>query len=329
MKLGLGYVGESRYEIRDSKGNLVREEGYVKNVILDKFLDVIGGAETYYRDCMDGCVVGTGTSVPTIEQVGLDAPVKSVGVLSSAKITEFKPVEGDIYRRTSREAVYRFTGLGNVNLTELGLTSRKDTLTGYNTTRALFKDSSGNNTTLSIKSDETLDIFYKIWLIHDLRDSTGTFNITDGDGVVTEYNYISRVSNALSNTSYGDRILAVGLFMDFTNDTNSNRQSSAGTGDIVGVEGKPGGIIYTQGVYKASQSTSAYVVGTYKKTVHFSMPLDKGNGNIRSMFLHSNAGQWQVRLGTVDGDLPFTKTNKDTAYLGLEVSWGRFVEETT
>ncbi|MFP3366621.1 hypothetical protein R0J93_23535, partial [Pseudoalteromonas sp. SIMBA_148] len=89
---------------------------------------------------------------PSINQTKLDS---FIALASGTNATsDFSYIDnGDNLYRMWEQKRYRFTGINDANISEVGLVSEGTTSsTYYLTTRALIKDSTGNPTSISIKT---------------------------------------------------------------------------------------------------------------------------------------------------------------------------------
>lgn len=301
-------AGEFRYDVLDSDGNIIRSEGWQKNLILNQGLDFFGGANG--NTFNQYCVIGSGNSAPTVTQTQLDAQVKkSLGEQETSSYS-YAPREDNLYV-TWVQRKYRFDGLNNVNITELGLVSQNASSTPFLMTRALLKDTLGNPTSITIKTGEILDVYYRLYKVTDVSDKTYTVNLTDDAGVVTPYNITVRAASV-----GGDR------YVRFTTPnaaTNSNAISHT-SNDLVAITAFPSGTVYVPSVFYPA----VYVAGQYKVNVSMSLPLDKANTPIRSIFLDGYLYIVQVRFGRVSDDAALSKTDKQSLIIPFEVSWGRY-----
>ena len=205
---------------------------------------------------------------------------------------------------------YSFTGLNNVNISEVGLASNySNTTTYYLCTRALIKDSQGNPTTITVLSGEILEVYYKLWSVFDTTDKTGQINVLDGAGNQVAYNYKARLMK-VGNTSYTSYVNS--LSRDW-------KKQYLYSGDLVAITGTPSGELYSSG----SLQVSPYVLGSYKSVYSFEVATSVGNGKIRTYALEV-LGYWQIRFGSVADDSPITKTSTQSLTIPVEVSWGRY-----
>lgn len=314
-------AGEVRCVVRKADGSIKTDTGFQKNLVLNQGLDFFGGNNG--SSMFGRCAVGSGNSTPLITQTSLDVFVASqTGTLYSTKYDYID--DGSNLYKTNQVYRYRFSNIGDVNLSEVGLASQGSTKDNtYLCTRALIKDALGAPTSISIKSDETLDIFYRLWNVHSLLDTKGQINLLDGSGGSIPYNYTVRPA-AVGGTNIGGSAghkNAIGLELYVTNGNNSHYINDGDLGDI---KNAPlGSRIWSSGDSRALPM-EAYIPHSYKRVATCSLPLSSAVGNIRSFLLLSSMGIWQIRYGSVADDSPIFKTAKDTVTMPFEFSWGRY-----
>ena len=268
------------------------------------------------------CVIGSGNSKPVYTQNKLDTAITGVaGADFSSKYDYNAATDGNLYK-TNKVIKYSFSGLNNVNVSELGLASIYINATTYFLcTRALIKDSSGNPATITVLSGEILEIYYKLWIVYDVTDKTGTLNLLDGVGGSTAYNYIARLAgvggtNIGGSAKYGNSTVGLTLLAGAGNNSPSVRN-----GEIDAITGKPTG---TKSEFISSVSTATYISGSYKRQITWSLGISQANFAIRSAIFFTRMGFWQIRFGSVANDSPITKTSTQTLSIPIEVSWGRY-----
>lgn len=321
----LGVAGEVRCVVRSADGKIKTDTGYKRNLILNQGLDFFGGKN---GDSMfNRCAIGSGNTQPTVTQVALDSFIASAtGTLVSTDIA-YTEDETGLYK-TNQVYMYRFAQLGgDVNIAEVGLASQGSTNSDlYLCTRALIKDAVGNATSISVKKDETLDIYYRLWNVHSLADAIGTLDVVDGNGETVAYDYKVRLAgvggtNIGGSSSYKN---AIGRAVVIANGNNSHYIQ---TGDIGTVRNSPAGSAIWSSGDGRTIPTDSYVNGSYKLKATQALALSQAVGNIRSMLIHSSIGIWQIQYGKVNDDSPIVKTAKDTMAIPFEISWGRFEGE--
>ena len=312
MNTNIGMAGEFRCVVKREDDSIKIDTGYQKNLILNQGLDFFGGGNG--DNMMDFCIIGSGNSQPVYTQNKLDAiTTYATGVDFSDKYDYDASRDGNLYK-TNKVRKYTFNGLNDVNISEVGLASEFSSTTDYYLcTRALIKDAQGVPTTMTVLSDEVLEIYYKLWQVFDTTDKVGTINLLDGVGGSVAYNYKLRLC-VVGSSRYSVGGLLKG------DRTDLYALSSIFTGDLDDIKGIPSGLI--SGSYSLTLST--YNMGSYRRTVWYTFTHDSGVGNIRTYVLGTTMGAYQIRFGSVADDSPITKTNTQTLTIPVEVSWGRY-----
>ena len=312
MQTNMGMAGEFRAVVKRADGSTKIDTGYQKNLILNQGLDFFGGVNGSYM--MAYCVIGSGNSQPVYTQNKLDTAVLGVsGANYSTKYDYNASTDGSLYK-TNRVRKYSFSGLSNVNISELGLASTySNTSTYFLCTRALIKDSQGNPTTITVLSGEILEIYYKLWAVYDTTDKTGTLNLLDGVGGSIAYNWKVRLALVTDNLSYTSRL---GYVLTFV----SNRFTTFNTGDLTAITTSPSG----SELNFLSDNLKPYVANSYKRVIETPLTVSEENKAIRSYTLSTSMGTYQIRFGSVANDSPINKTNTQTLSIPVEVSWGRY-----
>lgn len=317
----MGIAGEVRCVVTKADGTITTDTGYHKNLILNQGLDFFGGLNGGAINTT--CVIGSGNSAPAVTQTKLDVFVALTDGVDATSSYEYVDKGDNLYRMWEQKR-YRFTGLANVNISEVGLASQGTTSVNYYlTTRALIKDAQGAPTSISILSGETLDIYYKIHKVVSTSDSHYEFNLLDGSGGSVAYNAVVRP--IMVGTSVWRDITGVAtqfnriwsLKFNFTNQdlsllTYRPEEDQSVFGTVLG-------------------SAGDYTPGTTKIVLTFSLSLNQGNTNIRVFSLMNGSEgvaypffPFQIRFGRVSDDAPITKTANDTLTIPLEISWGRY-----
>lgn len=309
MQANMGVAGEFRCVVKRADGSVKTDTGYQKNLILNQGLDFFGGGNG--SGMMSYCVIGSGNSQPVYTQNKLDTAINGVsGADFSTKYDYDAARDGNLYK-TNKVLQYSFTGLNNVNVSELGLASTYSNATTYFLcTRALIKDSQGNPTTITVLSGEILQVYYKLWAVYDVTDKTGQINLLDGIGGSVAYNWKLRPSE-VGKTVY--------TYIGRKLEKPSNATSSFNTGDLVAITSIPSG---SGSGY--SFVLKPYTSGDYKQVLNLALTIDQENKSIRTIGLATTMGLWQIRFGSVADDSPITKTSTQSLTIPVEVSWGRY-----
>lgn len=269
------------------------------NLITNAGLDRFGVGNPISFICL-----GTSSSTPTNTDTVLGAGL-AASTTSAPKIAPEAPSVSNGYKRTVIYG-YRFSsGVAVGNLTEIGA--------GWGTfpsdyilfSRALIKDGSGNPTTLTVLSDETLDVYYTVFHQPDLTDHE--YDVTL-NGVLTHVT--GRPYNVSGSVSAGlvPRVTALSWM----------RLHDSGLAAITNSppQGIPSPILST--------SFSTYINSEYKRQSTWNVPLNSGNGNIKLISLYTQGSNnldfpgYQFLLDPV-----ITKTSSDIMTVTVEFSWGR------
>ena len=311
MQANMGMAGEFRVVVKRADGSIKTDTGYQKNLILNQGLDFFGGGSG--SDMMQFCVIGSGNSQPVYTQNKLDTAVAGIyGDASSTKYDYNTSTDGNLYK-TNRERKYSFTGLRNVNISEVGLASDYSNISTYFLcTRALIKDNNGNPTTITVLNGEQLEIYYKLWAVFDTTDKTGTLNLLNGVGGSVAYNWKLRLANVTDSYAYTNAGYVLGK--------PTSRYCTFNTGELTGITSKPSG----DGNNYTLDSLASYISGSYKRINSKVLTAEQENKSIRTLTLATTMGTFQIRFGSVANDSPITKTNTQTLTIPIEISWGRY-----
>ena len=316
MQANMGMAGEFRCVVKRADGSTKIDTGYQENLILNQGLDFFGGGKG--DNMMAYCVIGSGNSNPSYAQNKLDTAVMGVyGDISSTKYDYDASRDGNLYK-TNKVCKYSFTGLNNVNISELGLASVYNSISDYFLcTRALIKDSQGNPTTITVLSGEVLQIYYKIWFVMDVSDKDYTVNLLDGVGGIQSYKCKIRPAY-VGTAAYVQNWSSIGWNLNYVGDDYSIKTGWVASTDL----GSINNTINSES--KVYPSASGYVAGSYKLNVTYSAGINVANIPIRSLAIMTSMGSYQVRFGSVANDSPITKTNTQTLSIPIKFSWGRY-----
>lgn len=310
-------AGEVRFVLSDSDGTVKTDTGFRNNLILDQGLDFFGGGNG--GTFASYCLIGSGNSAPRATQNTLDGYISHMTGSMVSEKHDYVDDGSDTYK-LNQTFKYRFTGLNNVNIAEVGLASAFSSSTNYYLcTRALIKDSSGSPMAISVKADETLDVYYRVWMVLSTTDTEHEIMLHDGAGGSTAYKAICRLSHVGSST-YTMQGYGMGGAFELSDGRFDWNGGTTFSGELGGITGQPTTAISGG----TSRSLSAYVKGSYKRQGTTEYALNSSNGSIRCVDFGSTLGGWQVRYGSIVGDNPIIKTNKDKLSIPLEFSWGRY-----
>lgn len=276
----------------ESKARGRRKLAEFNNLILDIGLDRLGVTSA---QCAAYCRVGSGTTTPATSQTALVSQVAAVSNLISSLDTYYAGPPPYI------ESVlkYRFNeGTATGTLAEVGVGWASTGSTLF--CRARILDTGGNPTTITVLSDEALDVEYRFRLYPPTTDVTGSVTIAS-----VSYSYTLRAG--LTNTStWSPQTLLNGGF--------GNGSCIATNGSIGSITGSPSG-----STAAGSGSAAVYTNGNYYRDATFTWGLTSGNfsspAGISAIAWSRNGTYFQVGFATAipkDGTKVFTFTVRNS-----------------
>ena len=308
----VGLYGEVKVIVKRADDTVRLDTGFFPNVITNLGLDAIGNDHNLFTFC----AVGGGNSKPLNTNTKLDNFLAAGSQISSESKYDYDPVRDTEFYKCSRTVGYRFEGLDNKNISEVGLVGdyRPELHSAF--TRTLIKNSAGEPTVITVLSGEILELQYRLWQVFDLKDKDQVVTAMI-DGVEVPFNVKIRLAGVGGNLGGSWSYAAVvGAHLTF----QGNNYHQFGTGELGEITGQnSGGLTNVYGL-----SWEAYQPSTYKRKFYVNTSITEAVHPIRSFLFFTGLGAYQVRFGTVDGDLPIDKTNQDILQLGFEMSWGRY-----
>lgn len=273
-----------------------------KNLILNQGLNRMGDNP----DWLTWCQVGSGSTAPSVNDTSLVSRVAgSLTLQSGQSIAQPSP---PYY--VARTNTYRFAaGVATGNLAEVGVGWAS---TGSLFSRALVLDALGNPTTITVLSDEILDVTYQFRQYMPAVDGAGSVTLR---GVVHSF-----VSRACAVTTAATNASNTGWFLQASGTSagaTGGSLDSAYTGGI-GSETStgPSGV----NLPATSSSPSPYSSGSLSRD--FVLFFNNSSGNNAS-----GIGAIRIRLGIGLYQFGFTpsimKTANDTLSLTFRHSWAR------
>jgi len=207
------------------------------NLITNAGLNRMGTASDYTNNCQ----VGTGSTTPQFTDTAL---VSSLAAQSSVTTTSTSEATAPLYQRTITKRFRFNTGVATGNLTEVGVGWAT---TGSLFSRALILDGSGNPTTVTVLSTETLDVYYRLTIYPYINDITGTIEL-GGE----EYSYTMRAASL-------DTLLGVTSSASTVN--SSLASGFAGNGVLSAINTRPtntNSYSFDPGIVPAAYSNNSY-----------------------------------------------------------------------
>jgi hypothetical protein len=285
----------------DKAGNEVSRRvvaDWFPNLITNQGLNRMGANADYLSNCQ----VGSGSNAPAFTNTGLQTFIASTATAASTinSTLSISPYYAE------RVTVFRFAeGVAAGNLAEVGVGWSASN--GFLFSRALILDGMGAPTTITILSDETLDVSYSFRFYPKLIDDIGTTIFTGNIG--GSYDWIFRAAQVgttnWNTTSAGNRL-----------NMGTVASELLKTGDIDTITNQPGGI-------SAAPTTAvlSYVNDSFERGFTISAGLTVANlvGGIRSFVATFGIGKFQLQF-----DPAIPKTSSDLLSFVIKHSWGRF-----
>lgn len=190
--------GKYKAVVRGPDMAVRRETGWFDNIVTNAGIQMLlgGASSTSGTESFNiSCCVGSGNATPTAGDTQLASFVagsQNGAVISSGSTRN--STTAPYYSRI--EITWRF-GMGAAagNISEVGVANlgANPNASTILFSRALIRDASGNPTTITILSDEYLDITYHLY-IYAPAETTGSFNQTI-DGSQVAFSYTMRACN--------------------------------------------------------------------------------------------------------------------------------------
>lgn len=248
------------------------------------------------------CRVGTGTTAPAVTDTGLVAQIASTATQqSTSQAAQTTPPYYGSYVITRRFAV----GVAAGNLSEVGMASAATG--GIMYSRARILDGGGNPTTITVLSNEVLDVTYQVRNYVPTEDGNWSATIAS-----VGYSGTVRAADATNAQQWPGVEYAAGR------NSNANFPTTVFNGAInAAVTGTPSG-----NDAFASDANITYVANTLSCDYTATMGLNAGNlsGGITAILLRTAYGSYQLSVSPA-----FPKDNTKTATLTFRCGpWGRF-----
>ena len=245
--------GRFKLNVYRPDGRLRKSIGWFDNLIVDAGLNHMGSNSSLFAQC----VVGTGSSPPSVSDTALGSLVASTTNITNT--TNSAQGSAPYYGYTQN--TYRFAqGAAAGNLTEVGIRSGSSGNPLWSRSLILDNGSPQAPTTLTVLSDEFLDVVYEVRVMPPLTDVLSEVNISGSD-----YDIVTRASSVTAvNWAPGGGFGA-----------GASAGPSSGTahsGTIGAITGAPTGTSAN-----ATTSLSAYSDGSYQRDSTLSWGLTAAN----------------------------------------------------
>ena len=298
MKAKLGMVGFFKFEAvkRDGTKRLLAD--WFPNLILNAGLDRMGTANT-----LVGVMVGTDSTAPNSAQTSLGAQLAYTTTAVGSIVYAADTTNNYLSRiRTQRFA----EGVAAGNLTEVGV----GWASGSCFSRALILDGGGSPTTLTVLSDESLDVTYELRIYPMVDDVEGTVTLNGID-------YATVLRTAYLTGTSADFFFSFALSggMPQTANMGNNSFGRTGAGALGNIYSAPGG---SGSISASAYAPQTYTSGVYEITLRYTWGLLNGSSSFYNILFRTPIGYFKASFTP---EIPKTAANILT--LDLTVTWAR------
>jgi hypothetical protein len=265
------------------------------NLITNQGLNRMGNNSDYLAYCQ----VGSGSSSPIFNNTSLESFIASTNTTTANTNSIF----GSSPYYAQKHIIYRFAeGVAAGNLSEVGV--GWNNINGFLFSRALILDDLGSSTTITILSDEVLDVSYLFRFYPKLIDDIGTVVFTGNIG--GSYDWILRQGQVGTGSPTFEFSISMGHLL-FPKVYNV---------DIGAITDFPSG-----GGSTIPASVQSYVEDSLERAFTVTLGLDDGNlaGGIRAFTALMGSNIFQLQF-----DPAILKTSSDLLSFVIKHSWGRF-----
>lgn len=287
----------------DADGNEISRRtlaDWFPNLITNQGLDRMGGNNSY----ISYCAVGTGSTAPAFTDTTLVTPVAYTNTTQSSSISA-QPSSPYYIERTVTKRFAVGTAAGNLSEVGMGWSNGPSTL--YS--RALILDGGGSPTTITVLSDEILDVTYRWRIYVPLTDVTGTITISGSN-----YDYTIRAAEAASvgaDPGGGWFQASTGLQVQCVGGAGRN---SAYSSAIAAITGVPTGLVS----HATSVTNAAYGTNNLYRDATILWDLTAGSTSFRTLLLRFSIAEFQIEFNPV-----IPKLNTNNFSLTVRFSWTR------
>lgn len=297
------FEGWIRCVVRRPDGSVRTDTGWFHNLILNQGLNRLGLGAPVNR-----MKVGSGSSTPSAGQTALDVTLAT---------SYFQPTVGNPNEAGSniaggyawRRQTYRFAPGGSPvtgNISEVA--AAWDAADNEIFSRALILDGSGNPTTITVLSDETLDVSYELRIYWPIGDSTATLVL---DGVTTTFTIRPSDVGGWHN-AWPPGFNPQG----FAAPTGSSAAIAFGPGALGAMDVGPGGTYLSP--TSAAIAVGAYVNNSYQRTFRVTWGLANGTTDFHNIRFDINCGYMKASASP-----PIPKTGSKQLVLDIQITWAR------
>lgn len=316
----LGLIGFVSWELVDAEtGKVKRQAGPYPNVIVDAGMNRLGSTNESLAQQTDYLAVGTGTTAPSQSDTSLVSEVARTNNLFSS---DYSVGANNDFWRQVRTWEFGKTE-ANDNLTELGVFNEASGQAGETMwMRQLFKDSSGNDTTITKTSDEILRVKYELRIYPDKTVKTKSIDVdTRGTLVTTTVDYLPENVDSAGAWGQGGMFDTLGVWN--RHDWATAEDNTTPT-DFVSVG--PGGTGWDD-LYEDQGQGQAYTSGNFYRDVDFVLTATESNYVTGIGAIGFNPGGSTAASATPafisTWDPKIDKTDTDELSITFRLSWSR------
>ncbi len=304
MNISVNTGLSGRFRLVKSRNGEVSQDVEFENLILDAGLDRWGTGRI-----IDRCFCGSGTTAPAVTDVSMGS---LLATSTSRQTVPSYITANSTSRWTEVTTCYRFAaGVGTGTWYEIGM--------GWDLglfSRTLIKDGSGNPTSITKLSDETVDVYYTLRIQFPASDITGSITL---EGVA--YDYILRPA-AIGSTPNSQ----TAIFEAFANSPSASGDMRADSVVIGSVTAYP-----PNAAWNGATTAAAYSPSTYKRRLTFDAGLTDMNvsGGFKSLgfSLMSPGSQiqqrWQMGFYISGVATAVPKTSAKIFSITIDFTWSR------
>lgn len=299
--------------VKRKKGSLeiTGETGWFHNIVLDSGLDRMS-----VGTWINGCTVSSDSDEPVPTQTGFASTIArtttKVGSITGGHNTT-DPNAPYIWNKVQ----YRFNeGVATGNISSLGMGWGLNNL--WNAARV--KDAQGNPATITVLSDEFLDVYCEIRFYPQLSYS-GSFDLLDKyDNVVSSHTYDGTyfygyfgIDSGTSNSaiSFRQASLSGSSYYYISSDATSLTSKTVQTSNVYG---------YTACNF-VEYPTPRSIKGEIFADLNYANGLHQSFQVGITLWLRQNYSSWGYKWNI---DPPITKSSTERAYYYLTISWDRY-----
>ena len=277
-----------------STEEITRETDWFKNIVLDTGLNRMS-----VGTWIDRVRVGSGNSTPVASQTQLDNTIASTTTLFGSGSVSKQTTTSPYYEAV--KFTYRFAeGVAAGNISEVGC-GWGNGLDLWN--RALVKDLNGDPTTITVLSDEFLDVIVEV-RYYPTQSFSGSFNLLNKTGgIVSSHTYTGLPYFTGGGNIYFSKVVggAISLYSGSMNNVTTDPSSYL---DIVSA-------ISTYPSPKTLTCTNI-------------LPLTTANGSIKTVSQSFRIFSVSASSYKFEINPPIVKTNQMILSFTFSISWNRY-----